>query len=104
MQIKSSIASKILLPVTAAMVVCLAMCFTFNAPNSTVHAQDADEVRPKIDLQFQMLRQQTVPGNFYRSKVPGGWIVAVTPLNDRQSVEMVFVPDAEHSWDGKSLK
>lgn len=80
------------------------MLFGVNATDSTVHSQDANEVRPETDLQFDMLGQQTVPGNFYRSKVPGGWIVAVTPLNDRQSVEMIFVPDAEHSWDGKSLK
>lgn len=104
MQFFNSTLYKIALPLVAMFLLVLCMAFVFNASNNIVAAQDAGEGPSKIDLQFQMLEQRTLPGTLYRSKVPGGWIVAMTPLNDRQSVEMVFVPDPEHSWDGKSLE
>lgn len=39
-----------------------------------------------------------VGGHSWRAKVPGGWLVS----NERGS--MVFVPDANHAWDGGSLR
>ena len=42
-------------------------------------------------------------GNLRRSKIPGGWLVALEPLIDQKSTSMVFIPDPDHEWDGSSL-
>jgi hypothetical protein len=104
MRVCNSTLTKILLPIAATFILFLSISSFFGASNTLVNAQDANETRPSVDLEFGILRQRTVPGNFYRAKVPGGWIVAVTPLSGQQSVAMVFIPDADHTWDGKSLK
>jgi hypothetical protein len=38
-------------------------------------------------------------GNFYRAKVPGGWLVVVAD----NATGLTFYPDPEHNWDGGSL-
>jgi hypothetical protein len=39
-------------------------------------------------------------GRVYRAKVPGGWLVMIEGYEERS---LTFYPDANHSWDGKSL-
>ena len=57
-------------------------------------------------LQFTILNPGTqrfapVPSSMPRAKIPGGWLVYGTASNDVPL--LVFVPDAEHQWDGGSL-
>ena len=42
------------------------------------------------------------PSSLSRARIPGGWLVYATTSGDATS--MVFVPDAEHRWDGASLR
>ncbi|HLH40231.1 MAG TPA: hypothetical protein VKX39_13865 [Bryobacteraceae bacterium] len=37
-----------------------------------------------------------------RAAVPGGWLVHLLYRSGATSIAMVFYPDPEHSWDGKS--
>jgi hypothetical protein len=55
------------------------------------------------DVTFQGLGQRTLGGNLYRAKIPGGWLVGLVPVDSQQSTSMVFIPDPNHDWDGKSL-
>ena len=41
------------------------------------------------------------PSSLSRAKIPGGWLLYGTTSGDAAS--LVFVPDAEHQWDGASL-
>jgi hypothetical protein len=77
---------------------------SFSATKTMVNAQEPDQQRRRVDLQFFSLAQYSINGNFYRTKVPGGWIVAVSSGGAHENIAMVFVPDPEHTWDGKSLK
>jgi len=56
------------------------------------------------NIEFEMLKSSgkggTSPGNIYRSKVPGGWLVA---LESSDSSGLTFMPDPEHQWNGDSL-
>ena len=56
----------------------------------------------KKTLCFELLpnRINTTSASFaiYRSKVPGGWLVAVRPHDS-----LTFVPDPQHEWDGGSV-
>jgi hypothetical protein len=40
------------------------------------------------------------PVSLWRSKVPGGWLVAA---GQSQGSGVCFYPDPDHSWDGSSL-
>jgi hypothetical protein len=55
----------------------------------------------KKTLCFELLpnRINTTSANFsiYRTKIPGGWLVAVRPHDS-----VTFVPDPQHEWDGGS--
>jgi hypothetical protein len=57
-------------------------------------------------LQWQRLRSDEPTGYLlYRSKVPGGWLIAVSPQSSITSgTSITFLPDAEHNWDGSSQK
>lgn len=87
------------------MLACLAVVGVSMDIAATAAQQDTpNPLQPnvrQVDLRFSHLSQQTVAGNFYRSKVPGGWLVVSESSNRQQS--MVFLPDPEHKWDGKSL-
>jgi hypothetical protein len=41
------------------------------------------------------------PSSLSRAKIPGGWLVYGTTSGD--AALLVFVPDANHEWDGSSL-
>lgn len=36
----------------------------------------------------------------HRTKVPGGWLVAIT---NNSGLTSSFIPDPKHEWDGNSL-
>ncbi len=66
-------------------------------------AQDEGGAIRKPDLKFQMLTENRLGLNLHRSKIPGGWLLATRPSYSQQSPALVFVPDPDHTWDGKSL-
>ena len=41
------------------------------------------------------------PSSLSRAKIPGGWLLYATTSGDAAS--LVFVPDANHEWEGSSL-
>ena len=45
---------------------------------------------------LEALEVKGAPLKIYRAKVPGGWLIV---SNDA----LVFFPDPDHTWDGKSL-
>lgn len=106
MRTSSARLKTLVFPVVTVGVLSLFILFMSRASSSVVEPQDNNGKGLQVGLQFEMLKQTTatIPGNFYRTKVPGGWIVALASLNSGQYVEMIFIPDAEHTWDGKSLK
>ncbi len=61
---------------------------------------------PKPQMKFSPIDAEGLNGaKLRRSKVPGGWLVAVrTSLENDSGFGIAFVPDPEHSWDGSSLK
>jgi hypothetical protein len=54
-------------------------------------------------LSFELVpnRITTTSANFtiYRSKVPGGWLLATRPHDN-----VTFMPDPQHEWDGGSAE
>ena len=43
-------------------------------------------------------------GHIYRSKVPGGWLLAMYDTRSTSDFGSVaFYPDPSHDWDGNSL-
>ena len=40
------------------------------------------------------------PGQGYRAKVPGGWLVCIW---DSYGIGLTFYPDPDHKWDGGTL-
>lgn len=53
---------------------------------------------PKLEWQKLKSKQKNVP-DLYRSAVPGGWLM--TSGGDHAA--LVFIPDADHEWDGNSF-
>jgi len=59
----------------------------------------------KPELSWQRLSDDTS-----RSKIPGGWLVAVDYYHDDNDqmrgcgTSITFVPDPEHKWDGGSVE
>ncbi len=53
--------------------------------------------RPKLIWQKLKSKERNVP-DLYRSAVAGGWLIS-------SGIDggLVFLPDAEHSWNGSSL-
>lgn len=41
--------------------------------------------------------------NIDRAKVPGGWLVRMISRGHNGESGLAFVPDPQHTWDGKSL-
>jgi hypothetical protein len=65
--------------------------------------QVATQKQDPVDLTFRRITQRTLNGNLYRAKIQGGWLVGLVPTISQQSTSMVFIPDPNHDWDGKSL-
>jgi len=65
--------------------------------------QTAIPERREVDLSFERFNQTTLSGNLFRTSVPGGWLIALQPSNGTQTTSLVFVPDPNHEWNGKSL-
>jgi len=42
------------------------------------------------------------PAEAFRAKVPGGWLVMVREMQ-QGPMGLTFLPDPEHTWDGKVL-
>ena len=68
-----------------------------------LHAAPAKAAAPKPEstgkLIFETLDVRSQGQiSIYRAPIPGGWLVA------SHSGALAFVPDAEHKWDGASLK
>ena len=81
------------------------ICCCLWAVSTGVCAQDQ---APKLthrnfDLSFQPISQETLSGNLYRTSVPGGWLLAFKPATSPGGHSMVFIPDASHEWDGKTV-
>jgi len=66
-----------------------------------------------MGIQWEYLGQQSLPpGNVFpvtvetwRSAVPGGWLVLVLKKDAHgDSISTMFYPDAQHEWDGGSLR
>lgn len=48
-------------------------------------------------------RHEFASGTLYRSKVPGGWLIAIFwQMGHPGGPSMCFYPDPEHLWDGSS--
>ena len=42
--------------------------------------------------------------SLYRTKVPGGWLILLSPSSSgRSDSGVTFLPDPEYKWDGNSL-
>ncbi|MBZ0235608.1 MAG: hypothetical protein K8M05_24980 [Deltaproteobacteria bacterium] len=41
--------------------------------------------------------------NIDRAKVPGGWLVRMISRGHNGESGLAFVPDPQHTWDGKSV-
>ena len=65
--------------------------------------QAAAQNTDSVDVTFEWLRQRTFGEIEYRAKIPGGWLVGLVPSDSQQGTAMVFTPDPNHDWDGKSL-
>ena len=37
--------------------------------------------------------------NFYRLKVPGGWILMIAPQDKETGATLTFYPDTLHGWE-----
>lgn len=49
-------------------------------------------------------RHEFASGAFYRSPVPGGWLLMIFwQMGHPGGPAMCFYPDPEHEWDGQSL-
>lgn len=49
-------------------------------------------------------RHEFANGAFYRSPVPGGWLLMIFwQMGHPGGPAMCFYPDPTHSWDGNSL-
>ncbi len=74
-------------------------------PENDAFAQDqAKQPAPRqVDLSFQWVSKDKVPGNIYRTAVPGGWLVVLAASEHPANPSMTFIPDENHKWDGKSI-
>lgn len=72
------------------------------------HNLSAQIFQPKqaereTNLSFQRISQRQLSGNLSRAAVPGGWLIVLEPLERNAGASMVFLPDANHEWDGKTV-
>ena len=60
----------------------------------------------ETDLSFQRISSERISGSFHRTAVPGGWLIVLESREvsgDTVGSSMVFIPDAKHEWDGKTV-
>ena len=85
--------------------ICLGLWVT--SDDMLAQEQAAKPAPRSVDLDFQLMSQERVAGNFYRTAVPGGWLVVLEGIGPSAAggagSSMVFIPDEGHKWDGKSL-
>ncbi len=88
---------------------CGVFCCLLAANNDVLAQNQAQQPAPRSeDLSFERMSNERIAGNFYRTAVPGGWLVVLEPIAGSAAggpgPSMVFIPDEGHKWDGKTLK
>lgn len=59
--------------------------------------------QPAATVRFEELRTlNSAHWGIYRSKVPGGWLVA--SFGHSGDMALTFYPDPDHKWDGNSIR